>query len=131
MSNGIGRTQNVGKNPSVVGEMGRNRAKFQAPPGVRTVKIFKGPRDNYEETSQIYLDEDGHIAGEVIHETANSVIVGYPEETFKANQKAYEDLAIRRVKPTEKVSGSSSDIAHEGKTDTLENLMGDARPFDQ
>lgn len=140
MSNGIGRTQNVGKTPNqgVMGEMGRTRVKFQPREGMRAVKIFKGSRDNFDDTIQHYLDEDGPIQGAIVHETANSVIVEYPEENFKRNQAQAENKAIKRVAVANPVEAQvSQNSVGAGKTASLDELIADAkadeakRSFDQ
>ncbi len=132
MSHGQQRTQNVGKTPNqgqVMGEMGRERKKFVGNPGKRQVTIYKGPRDNFEETSQIYLDEDGPIGGQIVHETANRVIVEYPEATYLANRANSENLANRRVSSVAPVAGSEiiSNTVKQGDERTLESLIADAK----
>jgi len=131
MGHGQQRTQNVGKPANqgqVMGEMGRERKKFVGTPGKRQVTIFKGPRDNYEETSQVYLDEDGPIGGEIVHETANRVIVEYDEATYLANKAKYEAMANRRVSTVAPVDGAgiTSNTVRTGEEKTLASLMADA-----
>lgn len=61
------------------------------------MRIFKGPRDNYDETSWEYLDPSGAIRAEIKSESAMAVVVEYPEDRFQANQKAIEERALARV----------------------------------
>lgn len=126
---GTRRTQNVGSVPnqgSVMGEAGRVRpTKFTPPEGMRAVTVYSGPRDNFEETSAVYLDEDGPFAGEVAHESASKTIIVYPEANFTDHQKAAEDFAMARVQraaPVEDASISQNTVTT-GTVDTLEGHM--------
>jgi hypothetical protein len=112
-----------------MGEMGRDRnAKHVTTKGMREVIIYKGPRDNFEETSQIYLDEDGPIGGKIVRETANRVIVEYPEKNFKANQLKAEELAMRRVSQAAPVSDGAvtRNVVAKKEAASLDQLFADA-----
>lgn len=119
----------MSKQMDVVGEGGRLRPAPPVTAGMRQVRIFKGPRDNYDETAWEYLDPDGAIRGAVVSETPNTVIVEYPEERFLANQKAMEELAkarVARAAPVGDASVAQNTVAR-GATDTLESHLTAAR----
>lgn len=120
-------TQGDSKNLNVMGEMGRDR-KYSASKGMRAVTIYKGPRDNFEETIQTYLDTDGNIGGTIVRETSNRVIVEYPEARFQANQKKAEDLAMRRVSQAAPVGEGAVTRNVVGRTEekSLDQLFADA-----
>lgn len=119
----------MAKQMNVLGEGGRERSSVSASAGMRQVRIFRGPRDNYDETSWEYLDPEGSIRGTVVSETANSVIVEYPEERYSANQKAAEELAAARVSRAAPVGDASvsQNTVGRGEVETLEAHMAAAR----
>jgi len=113
----------------ILGEGGRSRPAEKASAGMRQVRIFCGPRDNFDETAWDYIDPDGAIRATEVSRTPNVVTLEYPEERFLANQKAAEELAAARVRRAAPVGDASvaQNTVGRGAVDTLEGHLTAAR----